>query len=190
MARPTGRPIRTELVAAAMRRIQTVGVAAFTFREVGDEVGITTASMHHHFRHRDDLVAEVARTYRAQFAELLAEIGTDRAIERLSRYAALFEETAAADRMCLCGATLAAWSTVGVSTRAEVDGFVDDQIDWLTAEIGRGVADGDFRHDLDAAATAETVFAALEGALLLDRAGRGGRRTGAVAAQLAVLVRR
>ncbi|MEM7323289.1 MAG: TetR/AcrR family transcriptional regulator [Actinomycetota bacterium] len=192
MARPSGRPIRDEVMTAARSLIQRGGVNGFSYGDLAKTLGIKAPSIHHHFPRKDDLVAAVTVQYREEFNGSAAVIADDPALDgptaRIQAYAKLFAATAAADRMCLCGAVSAEWVGVGDSTREEVGGFFDDQVRWLRDQLRLGVADGSFRAELNVDRSARLILSALEGAILLSRAGdRSDLATTVCDAQLELL---
>ena len=92
MARPSGRPVRDEVLAATKDLIQRVGISGFSYTHLAEEVGVKAPSIHHHFKRKEDLVAEVANQYRSDFASELQEIDAETATGRLGQYAKLFAE--------------------------------------------------------------------------------------------------
>jgi TetR/AcrR family transcriptional regulator, transcriptional repressor for nem operon len=172
VAKPTGRPLRDEIVTAASELIQRVGVSAFSYGTLAEQLGIKAPSIHHHFRTREDLIVETARRYREQFAVSTAAIDATGTVERLRAFAALFERTASQGRFCLCGAVAAEWALVGEGARDEVHRFLDEQIAWIEGELRHGVITRELRDNVEVRAIARTLIAALEGAMLLSRAGR------------------
>lgn len=175
MARPTGRPIRDELVAAGQDLAQSHGVAAFSYADLAKRVGIQSPSIHHHFPRKEDLVAEIAKRYRQDFSEQLTSLhnrGSGR--ERLDGYRDLFNQVAVDGRLCLCGSAAAEWSSVGDAARVEVLAFFAEQQVWLSGVIADAMVSGEFSSSLDPQRDAELMLSALEGALLLARADIGG----------------
>lgn len=172
MARPSGRPIRDELLIEARDLIQRVGVNGFSYGDLATRLDIKSPSIHHHFARKDDLVAEVTARYRRGFLASVEAIEAATATGRLTAYAGLFAETASEDLMCLCGAITTDWVDVGDATRAEVEGFFADQITWLGRQIAEGVTAGEFRQDIDVGQAAQVFLASLEGSVLLSRAGQ------------------
>ena len=167
-ARASGRPIREEILDAARELAQTVGFEAFSYADLAERVGIRSASIHHHFRYKQDLVAELLMRYRLDFAQSTKALNTiDSAPERLAAYARLFSEVAAQGRMCLCGMSAAEWSSIGGAGQDEVTAFLSEQRTWLTAALSDGLKQGVFPNDLRPGALAEVMLVALEGALLL-----------------------
>jgi TetR/AcrR family transcriptional repressor of nem operon len=171
MAQSTGRPIRDEIVASALELAQTIGIESFSYADVAQKVGIKSASIHHHFRFKDDLVAELLRRYRVEFnarASELARIAN--AEDRLHAYAILFAQVAGQGRMCLCGMSAAEWSSIGAEGQREVTAFLDEQRDWLRTTLVEGIDQAVFQTDLEVDTHAELLLVALEGTLLLARA--------------------
>ena len=65
MARPSGRNLSEEIVESATRLVQERGVNGFSYGDLAKDLGVKAPSIHHHFRTKQDLLAEVARRYRA-----------------------------------------------------------------------------------------------------------------------------
>ena len=121
---------------------------------------------------KHDLVAEVLLRYRLDFAQRVDALGAIASTpDRLVAYAGLFTEVAAQGRMCLCGMSAAEWSSIGDAGQDEVSAFLSEQRAWLTATLSDGLKQGVFPDDLEPVALAEVMLVALEGALLLARAG-------------------
>lgn len=165
--------------------IQRVGVGGFSYADLAGELGIKPPSIHHHFRTKEDLVAEVVALYREDFAASVAALEGATAIERIREYAGLFNRTASEDMTCLCGAAAAEWMLLGDSVREQVSSYFSDQQEWIEQQLVEALTQGLVRPDTDPAEAAQAVLAALEGAMLLTRA--GGRRD-AAAAVAAVLL--
>lgn len=169
MARPSGRPLRQELIDAACAMIQAVGVNAFSYGDLAKQLDISAPSIHHHFQTKADLVGEVTAQYRQDFAANREAINDAQASQRIRSYAALFAETSAQELMCICGSVAGDWATVSASARTEVVHFFDEQVEWLTEQLDAGVASKELRFSGEAREIAIAILAALEGALLLAR---------------------
>ena len=171
MARPSGRPIRNELIESAMHLIQRVGVNGFSYGDLAKELGIKAPSIHHHFPSKEDLVAAVAAEYRQQFKAHVDAIADGPSLDRIRAYGRLFSETAKADRLCLGGVVSAEWLSVGDKPRREVNDFFSEQQAWIEAQLRTGVDNGEFDIAMPAHNLATTILAALEGSMLMTRAG-------------------
>lgn len=172
MARPSGRNIRDEVIEAATQAIQTRGAAGFSYGTIADELGIKAPTIHHHFRHKADLLATAVVQYRGRFRDQVQALDAPGARARLESYASLFLAPAKRDLACLCGAVAAEWHGVDAATRAEVEHFFDEQIAWVAGEVSQAIGAGEFSPLVDAETFAAAFVAALEGALLLARVSR------------------
>jgi TetR/AcrR family transcriptional regulator, transcriptional repressor for nem operon len=170
MAKPTGRAIRDELIKRSIDLIQTGGIGEFSYGALAADIGIKAPSIHHHFPHKEQLVAEVANHYAADFNAQVHEIGATSAVERIVAYAELYATTARSGRTCLCGAIAAEWASIGAEAQVEVEHFFAQQVAWLRAEIRNGQRLGQLRTDgVNPLKLARAVFATLQGSLLLAR---------------------
>lgn len=160
----SGEATRTKILDVAQKLIQTRGYNGFSFRDIADDVGIRTASIHHYYPTKADLGVAVARRYRFEFGELLSDIltGKESVRDRLEAYAGLFRHVLQTDnRLCLCGALGA--ETVGLpdDVAAEVSVFFDESEAWLEG-VFQGQGDG-------ALELGQTYLALLEGAMMVAR---------------------
>jgi TetR/AcrR family transcriptional regulator, transcriptional repressor for nem operon len=170
MARPTGRPIREELVVVATQLIQTAGLGAFSYGALALEVGIKSPTIHHHFPKREQLIAAVVGQYRQDFAVRVASLGDQPADQKIVSYARLYSEVAKSGRMCLCGALAAEFALAGEDARSEVDSFFAEQLQWLQTQLRLAQKQGEIRESgIDVKITARVILAILQGSLLLAR---------------------
>ncbi len=169
MARPSGRDIRTEVIEAATKAIQTRGASGFSYGTIADELGVKAPTIHHHFRRKAELLTTAVGDYRVQFRDQVQSLDGKTARTRLEAFAALFQAPAQRDLMCLCGAVVADWHGTDSATRAEVERFFNDQHEWLASEATRAIDAGEFSSVVDPDTFAAAFIAALEGALLLAR---------------------
>jgi TetR/AcrR family transcriptional regulator, transcriptional repressor for nem operon len=170
MAKPTGRAIRVELLETARALIQTDGIGEFSYGALADALGIKAPSIHHHFPRKDQLVAEVAALYRAEFADLVSKIEGKTVTDRIVRYAALYAATAKSGRNCLCGAIAAEWSSVGEDAQQEISLFFSEQVAWLRVQMKEAQSRGEIRTvGVDPLTFARSLFSHLQGSLVLAR---------------------
>lgn len=170
MARPTGRPIRDELLDHATELIKEVGVNGFSYADLAKRLDIKAPSIHHHFKAKEDLVAAVAAKYRADFSEAVKRVPNTDPLSKVIEYAELFVQTAQTDALCLCGAVSADWSAVGEASRREVSAFFDEQQQWLEQTLSEATEAGQIASSLPLSTLASAILSMLEGSLLVARA--------------------
>lgn len=166
------------IVDAGEALIQRLGYNGFSYEDVAQVVGIRKPSIHHHFPSKVELGVVVAQRYTHRFRQALLHIeGTQaRAPERLRAYAQLFETTYAANRrLCVCGMLGAESDSLPAEINAEVRRFFEINLEWLASVIAQGQQAGVLKQDVSAPDWAETLLAALEGAMLVGRGLQSGR---------------
>jgi TetR/AcrR family transcriptional repressor of nem operon len=152
------------LLDAAEERIRRFGYNGFSFRDLADDAGIKSASVHYHFPTKGELGARVARRYAERFFSKLGEPlsqGVSR-VDLVERFVGLFQQSFAdKNLMCLCGMLAAEVSGLPPEVDLEVRNFFARNLDWLRKAL-RGTERAD--------AQATMILAALEGGLMLARA--------------------
>ena len=147
----------------AESQVRAGGYNSFSFREISQEIGIKSASIHYHFPTKTDLGVAIASRYTTRFAEQLELVVTTYpgANARLQAYVALFRQALLHDqKMCLCGQLASESDVLPEPIRLETRRFFTLNLDWLASEVFTGD---------DAKARAASVLAALEGALLMSK---------------------
>jgi TetR/AcrR family transcriptional repressor of nem operon len=165
----------TRILDVAERLIQRRGYNAVSYGDLAAELGLTTAAIHYHFPSKADLGQAVVARYRRANAEkraaLRARTGTIR--ERLTQYVDLYADVLGEGGLCLCGVLAADSATLPTDVHREVQGFFDDQTDWLTSVLAEG---GDVTARLDGCQSprqaAALFLSTVEGAMLTHRTPR------------------
>ena len=155
--------------------IQTRGYSAFSYQDIADALGIRKASIHYHFPSKSDLGIAVVNRYIERFDAALTEVARDESLPSmamLDHYVQPYLQFARApdDRVCLCGALAGEMMALPEELRARVEHFFTTHQGWLTKLLKRGVARGEFHLPAPPAKVARSIFAALQGALLVKRA--------------------
>ena len=149
-----------EIMDAAERRIREVGYNGFSFRDLAADVGVKSASVHHHFPTKAALATAVARRYAEQFLGAVEHEPDDQLVAawRTAFRRALHED----GRMCLCGVLGAEAGGLPPEVAAEARLFFERGAAVLArahGEPGPASRDAGLR-----------TLATLEGAMLLARA--------------------
>lgn len=148
--------------------IQTRGFNDFSFRDLADSVGISSASVHHHYRTKEDLGVAVTSRYTERFIAKLneeAERNNDPK-KLLNIYIKLFRNSLLDDgRMCLCGMLGAEVGSLPKSVANETKNFFEQNIDWLTSVFKLSKT----KSSIQSATKAKILLSTLEGAMILAR---------------------
>jgi TetR/AcrR family transcriptional regulator, transcriptional repressor for nem operon len=164
-------PTASRIVDVAERLVQTCGYNGFSYADISAELGITKASLHHHFPSKAALGKALVMRYSELFMAALADI--DRrggsAYTRLKRYGALYEDVLRQQRLCLCGMLAAEYATLPKAMQEEIRRFFDVNEAWLAGVIDEGRRARTLTQRGSPQATARMLLAALEGAMLVAR---------------------
>ena len=154
------------LLKVAEDKVRLGGYDNFSFRELADEVGIKSASVHYHFPTKADLGAELAHQYTDNF---LTALGDPLAIQSEGKnpidiYTQFFRNALLTDnKMCLCGLLGAQGESLPEKVRNEVKRFFNKNIAWLReAHAANGESNPE--------QAAITTVSLLEGAMMISKA--------------------
>jgi TetR/AcrR family transcriptional repressor of nem operon len=180
------RPAAERILDVAERLAQTRGFNGFSYADVAEELAVTKASLHYHFRSKADLGRALIVRYQRVFGSALEEIaqGSRGAREKLRRYVALYDAVMREDRMCLCGMFAAEYATLPEPMQEELRRFFDSNEAWLSAVLGEGRETGELYFPEEPEERARVFVGALEGAMLMARSYRDDRRFRAAAEYL------
>ena len=151
--------------------MQTRGYNGFSYADVAAEIGISKASLHHHFRTKAALGAAIIARYARDTAQALAEIEAEEptATERLARFSQLYADVLRQDRLCL-GAMLAAeFGTLPSPMQKTVRQFFKSLHAWLENVVAHGRGAGILDPQGTDTEAARVLLSGLEGAMLVAR---------------------
>ena len=167
-------PKAAEIAACARSLIATRGYNGFSYADIAEAVGITKASIHHHFPSKAELVRCVVAAYRAEaqvgLAALAAQVPDPAA--RLRAWmgfwqACLRERTLP---FCICAMLATEMPTIPEEIGVEVRGHFDDLSQWLAQLLADGARAHQFALRSTAPVEALALMAAIHGAMVSARA--------------------
>lgn len=177
-----------KIIRAAERRMRDGGFHGFSFREIAADVGVKSSSVHHHFPTKEALGAAAARAYADRFLAALGDPQERSADAALEHVISLFRFALQQDeQMCLCGLLGAECAGLPAAVRDEARYFFGAAQQWLEAALA---GPGDSPASGERSPGAQTILAALEGAMLIANATGDLTRFEEVAGDLLVLHRR
>ena len=149
------------LMDLAEAHIRSAGYAGFSFRDLAAEIGIKSASVHHHFPTKATMAAAVARRYADRFFAAVARRPHETADNAIAAYRSTFKAVLDRDGlMCLFGVLGAEAGGLSPEIASEILFFFRRFVEDLSQRIGGP----------DAETRAFQVIATLEGGIILARA--------------------
>lgn len=120
------------LMDAAESAMRQRGYHAVSFRELAEEIGVKSASVHYYFRHKEALGVALVTRYREQFFETLNARLAETTWERLAAYKDAYRAALTSDeRLCLCGVLGAERGGLPAPVASAVADFFRENIAWL-----------------------------------------------------------
>ncbi len=145
----------------AERMIRSGGYHSFSFRQIADELGIKSASIHYHYPSKEDLGLAVVQRYTDRFMLSLGDPTERKRPIKLyvDAFNAAFQNSC---NPCLCGVMAGESGKLGVPICESLQSFSEKNIAWLKQALKTE------RPDWSASkreSVASLIFSALEGAI-------------------------
>ena len=115
--------IAVAIMDAAERRMRIGGFNGFSFRDIANDVGVKSSSVHYHFPTKDTLAAAVIRRYTEDVAKIIARC-FDKEHDPVVVWTRAFRGTLhSKDRICPCAVLGAASRNLPREVAKEVEAF-------------------------------------------------------------------
>jgi TetR/AcrR family transcriptional regulator, transcriptional repressor for nem operon len=152
------------LLDAAENGIRLRGYHAVSFRELADELGIKSASVHYHFRQKEDLGLALVKRYSERFFQALEALAAKATTpeEKLAAFCKVYQASLKnSDKVCLCGLLGAETGGLPEALSRAVAAFFEANIQWVAEALPRALSTKARR------AKAVQTVATLQGAMML-----------------------
>ncbi len=164
---------KNQIVEIAMDLVQTRGYSAFSYQDLSDRLGITKASIHHHFPSKQDLGMAIAEKYNADVKATLAKAKrkTDDPWIQLEGYVQLvLGIMKTRDRICAAGSVQSEINVVPEAMGKSMCSLAQYVVGWISTVIknGRNLGVMDFPGTPDNQAA--MIFSTAQGAMQYGRA--------------------
>ena len=164
---------KEQIVDMATELLQTRSFSSFSYQDLSERLGITKASIHHHFRSKNDLGKAVAERYHVYVKDVLKSARTqrDEPWAQLEGYFAMVSAVLkTGEKICAVGSVQAEVNVVPEDMAKEMAAVVRFVVAWLTDTLTAGRKRGVMEFPGTAQAQAETIFCAMQGAMQMGRA--------------------
>lgn len=149
------------------------GYNAFSYADISERMEIRKASIHYHFPNKSDLGRSVVAYYRRVSQQELNRVDetTSDPREKLAFYTEYFyRQIKEVGFLCLCILLATEFPTLPECVREEVQGYFREHTAWFATLLSSGRAQGVFNFGGDPAIKAQSVLAAIQGAMIAARA--------------------
>lgn len=156
---------REAILAAAKTAAQKHGYTGINFRNLGEVVGVKSASIYYHFASKAELGAAVAERYWQDTAAVLQGIraSSPDPFDSLKTYPSIFRMSLEdGNRLCLSSFMAAEYEDLPQEVMREVKAFADLNVAWLKQVLMEA-------HVGEAEQRARAIYTAVAGAQLIAR---------------------
>ncbi|HHN8317439.1 TPA: TetR/AcrR family transcriptional regulator [Morganella morganii] len=163
---------RDRLMNEANLLMRMRGYSAFSYADLSKKIGITKASIHHHFPTKDMLGEEVVIRALEEMNALFSRIESQSTSvrDRLTAYMDIFAEGYRTSLLPLCCALSADLANLPDNVKLQATTYFDSQISWLTRILAAGQAAGEVSAAVRPEKTALIILNICEGASVVARA--------------------
>ena len=156
-----------------MELVQTRGYSAFSYQDLSDRLGITKASIHHHFPSKKDLGKAVADKYNVDVRAALAQArrkSDDPWVQLEGYFQFVLGIIKTQDRICAAGSVQSEINVVPEAMGRSMCSLVQYVIGWISKVIKNGRDSGVMDFPGTAGNQAALIFSAAQGAMQYGRA--------------------
>ena len=167
---------RTKILDLAQELCQQKGHRGFSFRDIAKTLGIKSASVHHHFETKEDLLLALIERYRNSFESCLKEIDSrsGSAAQSVEAFFSLLENLLASNaRLCLCGMLASESEVLSPRVRDEVSLFFQLSSQWLTSVLTEGANRRELQLRGNPEVVAIAILSSVQGMLITSRVSGG-----------------
>lgn len=167
-------PKAAQIVGFTRQLLANGGYNSFSYADLAERVGITKASIHHHFPSKETLVKAVVILYREDATEGLASLQRqlNDPVAELNAYTAYWAGCIASgdSPFCICAMLATEMPTIPEEVAVEVRAHFVVLTGWIAGVLERGAAQGSFLLAGSPADAARAFLAVVHGAMLVARA--------------------
>ncbi len=153
--------MKEKILIAAEKRVRSAGFSEMSFRDLANDVGIKSASVHYHFPTKHDLGEVLVARYAERFKDELDKIDQDDLKAAIDSFVALYSNALVLNEsICLCAIMGAEAIGLPENVNQRTKAFFEMNRAWLAALFSR--------HEVrDAEDVASLIVAALEGGMIV-----------------------
>lgn len=163
---------KEEILVLTDQLVKSVGYESFSYADLSEQLGITKASIHHHFPRKEDLGTALCASYAENLSKTIAglEQGDGGAWGRIEKYlmagAALVEDHG---KNCPIASLQSQVNTLPDSMKARLRELNELELGFFTRMLEAGRTSGELTFKGDAQSQAAVILCAYKGALAYAR---------------------
>lgn len=161
---------KTQIINTAIDFIKEYGFDSFSYKDLSETVGITKASLHHHFPKKEDLGLAVCKVLYQDIEE--SKLKTDPMNSAKEKMEFIFTHFIDSDKrksICPVSSLQAEYNVIPNSMKEAVNKICDLEINYISQTLKEGLNDGSFEFKGDIKSMAFLILSSSKGALQYSR---------------------
>ena len=160
-----------KILDVAERYTQTNGFNAFSYKDIQNEVGVKTSSIHYYFPTKQDLAMTMVQRYVERFTETLnlIEAEEQNGFARLKRLGQGHKSLVEEGKFCMCGMMASDMLSLPDNVKKQLSDFFDLSQEWIARAIDLAKQQGQLRDSIHVKCASMHFLASLEGGMLVAR---------------------
>lgn len=160
-----------KLLDVAESYTQLRGFNAFSYKDLQEEVGVKTSTIHYYFPSKQDLALSMTERYVERFQQLLHATAQDNAsgLQRLQVLGEAYVSIVAEGKFCMCGMMASDMMSLPDVVNSKLRDFFQLTEAWIAEAIQLGIEQEDIGASVNPAKAAPHLLATLEGGMLIAR---------------------
>ena len=160
-----------KILDVAERFTQTNGFNAFSYKDLQNEVGVKTSSIHYYFPTKQDLALQMVERYVDRFRGTLMSIASEEpnGFARLRKLGDAHKNLVAEGKFCMCGMMASDMLSLPDVVNRNLSRFFDLTQDWISDAISLAKEQGVLRESIHVRCAAMHYLSSLEGGMLIAR---------------------
>lgn len=139
---------RENIVDKADQLIRNKGYNAFSFKDISNDIGIKTASIHYHFPTKSDLGVATIKEHIARCVALKEKVSNESPLTQLEAFLEVQAQIKRENKVCIVGSLATDLNTLDESIKAELQQFAQIVLNWITEILIEGKKLGIFDFDI------------------------------------------
>jgi TetR/AcrR family transcriptional regulator, transcriptional repressor for nem operon len=129
---------RETIIDKADEFIRNKGYNAFSFKDISNDIGIKTASIHYHFPTKSDLGVATIKEHVVRYESLKEKVANESPLTKLEAFLAIHTQIKQENKVCIVGSLSTDLNTLDETIKTELQLFAKLVIEWITEILTEG----------------------------------------------------
>ncbi|PWB23770.1 TetR/AcrR family transcriptional regulator [Flavobacterium sp. HTF] len=129
---------KENIITKADQFIRDKGYNAFSFKDISNDIGIKTASIHYHFPTKSDLGVATIREHIDRCETLIKKVANESPLKKLEAFLDVQTQIKYENKVCIVGSLATDLNTLDESIKTELKKFAELVLNWITEILTEG----------------------------------------------------